>query len=71
MGLGVFSPKYFTCSEILARNFPYNEGEDFLEVGCGVGVISTFAALKGAQSVLALDINPRAVRVAQKKCTAS
>ena len=41
-------------------------GRTFLEIGCGTGVISIFAARKGASSVVATDINPNAVANAKE-----
>lgn len=58
---GVFSPKYFRDTEIFARNLPSITGQDFLEIGCGTGVISIMAVYKGAGRVVATDINPAAV----------
>ena len=58
----VFSPKYFNDTKIFASNIKINPGEDFLEIGPGTGVISIFAALNGAKSVTAIDINPQAVK---------
>jgi len=64
---GVFHPKYFGSSSVLARfisSLPL-KGKSFLEVGCGSGVVALCAAKAGAE-VTAVDINPEAVR-----CTAS
>ena len=64
---GVFHPRYFGSSSILARfvdSLPLRQ-KSFLEVGCGSGVVSLCAARRGAL-VTALDINPDAVR-----CTAA
>src|SRR5438034_6804002 len=64
---GVFHPKYFGSSSILAKfvsALPL-QGQSFLEIGCGSGVVALSAALAGAR-VNAVDINPEAVR-----CTAS
>lgn len=57
----VFSPKYFKDTELFARNLPIKKGEEVLEIGSGTGIVSIFAALKGAKKVLATDINPKAV----------
>src|SRR5262249_16210613 len=60
---GVFHPKYFGSSSILARfvsRLALN-GKSFLEVGCGSGVVALCAAKSGAE-VTAVDINPDAVR---------
>lgn len=52
---GVFSPKYFNDTEFFARNIPIESGDAFLEIGCGTGIISIFALLKGASRVTCLD----------------
>jgi len=60
---GVFHPKYFGSSSILARfvsSLPLQE-KSFLEIGCGAGIVALSAARKGAK-VTAVDINPEAVR---------
>ena len=60
---GVFHPRYFGSSSILARfvdSLPLR-GKSFLEVGCGSGVVALCAARRGAR-VTAVDINPDAVR---------
>lgn len=60
---GVFHPRYFGSSPILAGfvdSLPL-KGKSFLEVGCGSGVVALCAARRGA-IVTAVDINPDAVR---------
>jgi ribosomal protein L11 methyltransferase len=42
------------------------EGGDVLDVGTGSGILAVTAALLGAPRVLAVDIDPVAVRVAQE-----
>lgn len=60
----VFNPVLFRTGEMLAR---YVSGlalppqTRILDLGCGSGVVSIFAAREGAQ-VVAVDINPEAVR---------
>lgn len=60
----VFSPKYFKSTEMLTSHFPFKPDEKFLEVGCGVGVASILAAKKHHNRVVAVDINPIAVKIA-------
>ncbi|MBI2675530.1 MAG: methyltransferase [Candidatus Aenigmarchaeota archaeon] len=57
---GVFSPKYFNDTKFFAREVHIRQGERFLEIGPGTGVISVFAALKGAK-VVCIDINAYAI----------
>ncbi|MBD3252608.1 methyltransferase [Candidatus Pacearchaeota archaeon] len=56
---GVFSPRYFNDNEFFAEEFPFKK-EDFLEIGCGVGVIAVLAAVRGAR-VVACYINQKAI----------
>lgn len=58
---GVFSPKYFHDTEIFARHLPVIPGQALLEIGPGTGAVSIAAAYKGAERVVAVDINPQAV----------
>jgi release factor glutamine methyltransferase len=60
---GVFHPRYFGSSSILAKfisGLPL-QGKSFLEIGCGSGVVALCAARAGAE-VTAVDINPVAVQ---------
>lgn len=59
---GVFSPRYFNDTELFAAHLPTKEGETVLEIGSGTGVISIVAICKGAKRVVAIDINPEAVK---------
>ncbi len=58
----VFSPKYFKDTEFFARRPPAKTSEEMLEIGPGTGVISVMAAERGAGKVVAIDINPEAVK---------
>ena len=58
----VFSPKYFNDTELFAQHLPVVKGEVVLEIGPGTGAISVTAIFKGAKKVVAIDINPDAVR---------
>jgi release factor glutamine methyltransferase len=64
---GVFHPRYFGSSAILARfvSLLPLKGKSLLDMGCGSGLIAMCASRSGAQ-VTATDINPEAVR-----CTAA
>jgi release factor glutamine methyltransferase len=59
----VFHPRYFGSTSILARFVSTLDlkGKRFLEIGCGSGLVSMCAARAGA-AVVAVDINPEAVR---------
>ena len=58
---GVWSPAYDWSSLFYVENLPVVRGLDFLEIGCGTGVISVHAARAGARRVVAVDVNPEAV----------
>lgn len=51
------------CLELLERRL--HPGDRALDLGCGSGILSIAAALLGASSVQALDIDPQAVQLAQ------
>ena len=65
---GVFNPSiHFTSSVLarfLARPGTIRHGESVLDLGTGTGVVAIAAALAGAEKVMAIDINPDAVRCA-------
>eukprot|EP00933_Yihiella_yeosuensis_P015221 TRINITY_DN13350_c0_g1_i2.p1 TRINITY_DN13350_c0_g1~~TRINITY_DN13350_c0_g1_i2.p1 ORF type:complete len:332 (+),score=44.27 TRINITY_DN13350_c0_g1_i2:45-1040(+) len=58
----------FRWMETLPENF--FRGKSLLELGCGVGLMSLFAASQGAQ-VTATDGSPRALRIARKNAEAN
>ncbi|OYT55800.1 MAG: hypothetical protein B6U77_00920 [Candidatus Hecatellales archaeon ex4484_218] len=57
----VFNPKWTFSSIFLAENLEVGNENVVLDVGCGSGFQTVFAAEK-ASYVLALDLNPTAVR---------
>jgi release factor glutamine methyltransferase len=59
---GVFHPGFFISTKLLVRHLSSIDlhGKSLLELGCGSGMVSVFAALQGA-TVKASDINPKAV----------
>jgi 2-polyprenyl-3-methyl-5-hydroxy-6-metoxy-1,4-benzoquinol methylase len=61
----VWSPAYDWSSAFHLENLPDLTGRDFLEIGCGSGVISVGASRKGARKIVAVDINPAAVKNTQ------
>jgi release factor glutamine methyltransferase len=58
----VLSPKFFGSTEFLCRTTPFRVNDSFLEIGSGIGAVAVLAALNGADHVVAVDINPDAVR---------
>lgn len=63
----VFHPKVFVTSGFFAHFLQSLDltGKSVVEIGTGSGVLALSAAKAGARSVLALDINPAAVKAAQ------
>lgn len=55
----------FKDSQPLVRNLRIEKGERVLDVGTGSGVIAVFACYRGAGRVVAVDINPSAIRSAR------
>ncbi|MCX4028984.1 tRNA (adenine(22)-N(1))-methyltransferase TrmK [Endozoicomonas sp. SM1973] len=58
----VFPPSYFRDTAFFVQNIPEVSGKCILEVGCGTGVTAIMFVLKGAESVVAVDINKDAVK---------
>lgn len=58
---GVFPPEDFQSWRWIGENFPPFAGKTILEVGCGFGLPGLMLAKNGALSLLACDIDPRAV----------
>lgn len=61
---GVFWPS--EDSKAIVKNYIINKGEEVLDLCTGSGVIAVFSAINGAKRVLATDINPDAVKCAEK-----
>lgn len=55
----------FTDSQPLVKSLRIRNGESLLDVGTGSGVIAVFACYKGADRVVAVDINPAAIKSAK------
>lgn len=60
----------FTDSQPLVQNFRIKPGDSVLDVGTGSGVIAVFACYRGAAKVLAVDINPAALKSAKHNAKA-
>lgn len=60
----VFWP--YEDSKPLVENYKINSGDYVLDVCTGSGVIAVFSAYKGAEKVVAIDLNPDAVRTAKE-----
>ncbi len=58
---GVMSPKYDWSSHFAIEHLPDVNQKNILDLGCGCGILSLFAALGGAHQVIGLDINGVAV----------
>jgi release factor glutamine methyltransferase len=58
----VFSPRYDRFGRVAIDCLPALAGKSFIEVGCGCGIVSVFAAIGGARLVVATDISPLAAR---------
>ena len=67
----VFHPRFFITSEFFAGFLGGLDlsGKRVAEVGTGSGVIALAAARAGAQTVVAVDINPNAARAAAENAT--
>ncbi|WP_136620293.1 MULTISPECIES: methyltransferase [Mesorhizobium] len=57
----VLSPKDFHSWRWYTENFPPVAGKRILEIGCGFGLPGLYLAKHGALSLVACDINPKAV----------
>jgi methylase of polypeptide subunit release factors len=58
---GVLSPRYDWSGKFGVDCLPQIAGKTFLEIGSGCGIVSVFASLLGAKTVVAVDISPFAV----------
>jgi methylase of polypeptide subunit release factors len=54
-----------TITKMIARHVDIPKSGAVLDLGCGVGVLAIFAALRGAAKVVAVDIMEEATRLAQ------
>ncbi|WP_107676188.1 class I SAM-dependent methyltransferase [Agrobacterium sp. LAD9] len=58
---GVFPPENFQSWRWLTENFPPMDDKTILEIGCGFGLPGLYLAKNGARSLVACDVNPKAV----------
>ncbi len=65
---GLFSPRYIDKSTLaLVALVEFGDDEKVLDLGCGYGVVGIWAAKRlGAERVVMLDIDPKAVAVARE-----
>lgn len=61
----VFNPKYYYTSKLMAEHIDIAPGDKVLDIGTGSG-IQAITAAKKAGKVVAVDINPAAVRFARE-----
>jgi release factor glutamine methyltransferase len=61
----VFNPKFYYTSEFMARHINVTPRDEVLDMGTGCGIQAITAGEK-AERVVAIDINPQAVRFARK-----
>lgn len=66
----VFNPKYYFTSKFMAENIKVNPWDVVLDIGTGSG-IQAITAGETASKVVAIDINPEAVRFAKKNIMAN
>jgi methylase of polypeptide subunit release factors len=69
----VFHPRYFLTSKFFANFLSDVDlvGKRVADVGTGSGILALAAARAGATSVVALDVNPHAVKVAAENARAN
>ncbi len=61
----VFNPRFFVTSKFMARNIRVGPGDAVLDMGTGSGILAVTAA-RAARRVVAVDVNPAAVRCARE-----
>jgi release factor glutamine methyltransferase len=61
----VFNPKFYRTSEFMANHIRVTSEDEVLDMGTGSGILAITAGY-AAQKVIAVDINPEAVRYARK-----
>ena len=66
----VFNPKFFITSEFMARHIIVSLQDSVLDMGTGSGILAVTSG-KRAASVVAVDINPEAVKYARRNVKAN
>jgi len=66
----VFSPRPYLTSKFMARHLRFEPGDAVLDMGTGSGIQAIVAAATAAR-VVAVDINPKAVRLARENARAN
>lgn len=66
----VFNPKYYFTSRFMAEHISVTPEDKVLDMGTGSGIQAVTAGHSGA-NVIAVDINPEAVRFASRNVTAN
>ena len=66
----VFNPKFYYTSIFMAKNINIRPGDVVLDIGTGSG-IQAITAGQTASRVIAVDINPEAVRYASQNVLAN
>ena len=65
-GSGVFSKKKLDFgTKVLTENMQVKEGDEVLDLGCGIGIVGRVAATMTSKKVVMSDINSRAVKLAR------
>lgn len=57
------------CRKALEQNPKLIQGACVMDVGCGTGILSMFAARAGASRVVAIEAAPEMAEIAEKNCT--
>ncbi|MCG2713057.1 MAG: tRNA (adenine(22)-N(1))-methyltransferase TrmK [Candidatus Omnitrophica bacterium] len=65
--LGTYEELFYDAilAGFISRHIPVKRGDKVLDFGTGTGVLAIYAALKGAELVVALDVNEAACRFAK------
>jgi len=66
----VFNPGFYFTSRFMAKNMTISKGDEVLDMGTGSGIQAITAGHK-ASKVIAIDINPEAVKFAKKNVKAN